>query len=796
MNENFTQNIRDAAERERAIDPSGSYIVQAPAGSGKTELLIRRFLVLLAMVERPEEILAITFTRKAAGEMHTRILDALVRASSGETGKTLHEAETLLLAGKVLTEDKKRGWGILTNPSRLRVQTIDSICMSLVKMMPLLSRTGAAPSVTENADEIYKEAARRVTALIEDEGSDGESVRQALRHMGNNAAELERRMVVIFKNRDQWLRHLKPPDIEGNVRLAREAIEGAVRAEVEEALHKASLLFTGAQVAELTECARFAAGNLLAAGKTSPVTALKDLKAAPGTRSSELKIWRGVASLLLTTQSEWRKPTARGITATIGFPTGKGAKGANVEFKERFIGLLTELMDTSGLLEALGELRLLPDDRFPEDEWETLGALLHLMPLSLGKLSSVFAEKGKVDFTSISMSALDALGTEEAPTDLMLQMDLRLKHLLVDEYQDTSFVHFGLLKALTSGWSGADGRTLFIVGDPMQSIYLFREAEVGLFLDAVKNGVGEVKLTPLVLRTNFRSSEDVVRWINSTFSKAFPDTGDIETGRVSYADADPFKIRTGVLPDTDPVTIRTGVLPDNNPSKIRTEVLSQPDLFMIRTEDLPDTDSANIPDEGENITVTLYGKYDGAREAEELVKTIGEIRRDWPDDTIAVLGRSRSHLVCIVELLNTYDVDFRTTDLLPLGTRPVVGDLFAITRALRHPVDRVAWLALLRAPFVGLALADIHALCLGDSSSPVSVLLSKSSSKDHISRLSEEGQERVLTFAAKMTEALTVRRRVRERTLVEGLWALARRPGVPPGQRLGILRRKLPRYAR
>lgn len=90
--------------------------------------------------------------------------------------------------------------------------------------------------------------------------------------------------------------------------------------------------------------------------------------------------------------------------------------------------------------------------------------------------------KNEVDFTTISQQALSALGDAENPTDLALYLDNTLHHILVDEFQDTSITQFELLTKLVHGWQQGDGKTLFIVGDPMQSIYRFRQAEVGLFL--------------------------------------------------------------------------------------------------------------------------------------------------------------------------------------------------------------------------------------------------------------------------------------------------------------------------
>src|SRR5262245_3996812 len=149
----------DARAREHAVDPSRSILLRAPAGSGKTTVLTQRLLCLLAQVDAPEEILAITFTRKAAAEMRERVLAALhgrIEASNPQAGRIR------ALAGAVRARDAERKWGLADHPGRLRIQTIDSFNFWLASQLPIASRAGGALAVADRPDDLYRRAARRV----------------------------------------------------------------------------------------------------------------------------------------------------------------------------------------------------------------------------------------------------------------------------------------------------------------------------------------------------------------------------------------------------------------------------------------------------------------------------------------------------------------------------------------------------------------------------------------------------------------------------------------------------------
>ncbi len=674
--------IPDLAERRRALDPPQSFIVQAPAGSGKTELLIQRYLLLLAHVDHPEEVTAVTFTRKAAGEMRERVLAALAAAQAGTSPASEHEQQTLDLAAAALRRDITCGWHLADNPARLRILTIDALCASLTRQMPMLSGFGSQPENIEDATELYREAARATIDLVEGDDAVAQDMARLLAHLDNNVARIENLLIGMLRRRDHWLRNVHGPErneLEASLLNARQVAHLRVRELMPEALRP-----------ELVSLAEFTFKNI----------GLQHY-------ADTIEGWIALAAVLLTSKGGWRKR----LTKTEGFPTGKAAQ----PWKVRGLALLDGLAGHEQLRVAINDMRSIPPERYSDDQWEVLGAILRLLPLAVGQLKLVFQSRGQVDFTEVSQAALRALVNDEGPTDLALALDYRIRHLLIDEFQDTSISQYELVARLTAGWNPGDGRTVFAVGDPMQSIYRFREAEVGLFLRARASGIADIKLQRIALSANFRSQAHIVDWVNAAFSGMMPAHEDAALGAVPYAAS---------MATRAPLT-------------------------------------------GEAVSVHAFFNGDRAAEASRVLEIVMQARREDAQIRIAILVRTRGHLREIVPLLKEAGLRFRAIDIEELGHRPVVQDLLALTRALAHPADRLAWLAVLRAPWSGLTLGDLHALAAHDHVRTVWELMDDAAC---VAALSSEGSARAQRVHAVLKTCLDNRCREPLRDRIAGAW--------------------------
>jgi len=645
--------IPDHLQRERALDPKQSFIIQAPAGSGKTELLIQRLLVLLAQVNEPEEVLAITFTRKAAAEMATRVIEALQFAQTKPEPEADPARKTWRLAKKVLQRDLNHGWQIITNPHRLRIQTIDALCSGLTRQMPILSRFGAQPTITEDPYRIYQEAVRSFMATLDSDEPWAQAIADILLHLDNQHSKLEELLIGMLAKRDQWLPYLNA--IHDNDEL-RSQLEAVLRQIAQEKLEILKTRLSPADSQELYELVLHACQQLVLQNDSrATIMCCKNLQQLPEFTAHQLKQWQAIAGFLLTQKLEWRKT----VTVKDGFPTSsknKAESEALRAMKARFLRLVESFSKDCELLQSLQEITLLPPTTYNSTQWQIVRSLVSILRILAGFLWLSFQEHNSVDHIEIAQRALQALGDSLEPSQLALRLDYQISHILVDEFQDTSSTQFRLLEKLTAGWQEEDGRSLFIVGDPMQSIYRFRKAEVGLFIQAETHGINEIKLTKLTLKTNFRSQAGLVNWFNQTFSSIFPATANMTKGAI------PYSLAAGILPElpTAPVKIHS-FLQD------------------------PSAETAEI--------VKLVQHYLATSQA-----------------SIAILVRARNQLNDIIPALQEAGIGYRALEIETLAHKAIIQDLLALTRGLLFLDDRIAWLALLRAPWCGLVHEDLYTI--------------------------------------------------------------------------------------
>jgi ATP-dependent helicase/nuclease subunit A len=696
----------DEKNRLRALDLT-SFIVEAPAGAGKTELLTQRFLRLLQTVNEPEEIIAITFTNKAAAEMRLRILDSLISAANQKPSDKPHKKITYQLSLQALQHAQNKGWKLIENPSRLRIFTIDSLCAHLARQMPLMSRFGAQPSVTENADALYAQAATQTLALLED-NTHSSVVKAALRYVDNDANQLTKLLIKMLAKRDQWL-HQAQHEVDS------EQLQNTLRYLVEQELQAAADALPPAFQQLIMPIARFAASNLPC---DDSVALLLDWETPIFTNPETLSMWCALADLLLTDKGEPRKEA--GLNVKFGFPPtdeGRAQKLALVE-------VITAIND----LAPLHRTRSLPSLTNDETSWQIITSLSKLLNLAVAQLWLVFQRTGEVDFVEIAQRATQALTNNFGePTQLALKLDYQIQHLLVDEFQDTSPSQITLLEQLTLGWQIDDGRTLFCVGDPMQSIYRFRKANVAQFIHTALRGIGDIQLHKLQLYRNNRSCPPIVDWINDTFAHIFPAFDDETQGAIHYR---PF------IAD-----------PNNHEPQAGVEVHSI------------------LKQAGESLEAA------NQREAEAVIRIIQREQAENPGKKIAILVRAKKHLAPLVTKLRREhkNIAFQAVEIEALQGRQIVQDLLALTHALYHRADRVHWLAILRAPWCGLTLHDLHTLA---GSNHHSTIWSLMQNDEIANRLSADGQARLKHVRDIFAEAFATQGRFNVSRWIRGIWLM------------------------
>jgi ATP-dependent helicase/nuclease subunit A len=678
----------DQAQREQALDATRSILVQAPAGSGKTDLLTRRFLRLLGEVDDPGQIVAITFTIAAAAEMRHRILYELEKATGPETGGSGEEFSMSCLARRALGRSNACGWKLLDLPAQLRISTIDSFCRELALQQPLLSGLGGGLAIAEQPKDLYQRAARQTLNQIGNPGNAAlsEAVEALLVWRDNNWQELEDLLVGMLEKRDRWMHDFvlsRDPDWDALRARLEHPFANAVGhglAEVsslldqvpgvrEEAMALARFACTqtgGELHRELTELAEF------------PNSPFHHLEAVEEAHQAMLCL----ADLVLTDGCAFRKQ----VNKNHGFPADRKLE------KARLLAMIRDLDAVPGLEAALAAIRDLPPVRYSEDDWLIVRACFMLLRNAAAQLKVVFAEAAEVDFVEVAQIAESVLQSDDGfPTDASIAVADRIRHLLVDEFQDTSRRQHQLLARLIAAWPDRVGRTSFLVGDPMQSIYFFRDADAELFARVKEIGLEIPNAEPLALdfvplSANFRTVPSLIERLNDAFGKIF--AADDGSG-ATFSKALPGREDTEAAHPT---------------FKLHLNFEAQ----VAYKKQLPGSGIQEVdsPTEAQAAEIVDLIRSRQA-EMEEARRTGGKFR-------IAVLARARKSLAPIAQALHQSAIPFRALDLEKLGARPEVLDALALAGALLNPFDRVAWLGVLRAPWCGLTLSDLHIFSSAD----------------------------------------------------------------------------------
>ncbi|MCL6622850.1 MAG: UvrD-helicase domain-containing protein [Syntrophobacterales bacterium] len=640
----------DQGARDQALHPGRSFHIEAPAGSGKTAVLLARYLGLLSTVSDPGEIVALTFTRKAAGELRSRVVQVFLNRADPDPEASPVKLLLQELASRAFRHLDRLGLSPTEAlaPERLQILTFHSLCSQLVALAPQEAGLPLEFTLVEGAEaqwlleEALEELRRRLAAR-----PPGDVGRQALERrlvrLNNNWQALAGELASLISRRD----------------CLRDFLELARLSQDEEGYRQLSLTRLGQVLApdlealaaawSATELAREWGGFLAYLHQQGAPLAATLPAQAPGGTLADLPAWRQLAQAFLTQKGTLRKS----LTTAEGYPSGFN--------KTPWAGRIKALPPE--VVELLGRFRDVPPPVILPEEVAALQDLVILLGEALAVYEEVCRRQGALDFIALEEAALRLLDREPAP-DLLLRLDLRLHHLLVDEFQDTSLNQKRLLCRLLEGWAGGDGRTLTVVGDPKQSIYGWREARVEIFLEARKGLKCEEQglhfpLQPLDLTTNFRSTRRLIDWVNGVFGET------VLSPRANLRQV-PFK----------PAHPGPGAGDGEPPC----------------------------------LMVFCHSDKAAAREAEarwladqviRIAPTLG------PEERVGILLFARTHLSVYLAALQAAGQTVRVQEGLRLGDSRVVQHLHNLAKALSHPHDDLAWAGVLTGPWAPQPLAVV-----------------------------------------------------------------------------------------
>lgn len=603
-----------------ATAPLKHQVVFAPAGSGKTERLTRRYIDLLKLGVKPERILTLTFTEKAAAEMKERIFVRLAE------------------------EDRALFDDLRNNALKLRISTIHAFCLALVKRFGPLA--GMDPRLEVLADPESTWQAAKYDALMQ-------------------VAEREHGTPTY----DSLMELVTQDQVQGWSRLS----------SLFDSLFARRIAIARARAVPLDEERLTALARSLAANDCS--------RKLPDYRHLFPEKWdtktrREVAELL--------KRHADAYLTKAGAPRKRGCSEEEQEWNRQ-----------------MAEYRTLVLIGVWADEFNrSFNLFCNPFLVTYTRLKN---ESGQLDYDDMESLALQLIAETPEWQNILYAFDEHTDHLLVDEFQDTSFIQWRIIDRLTEEWRSGEGAkasraiepTIFIVGDDKQSIYFFRDAKVEVFTtaaDRLEEWVGKDKLERITLHENYRSLQAIIDFTNKLFSRLMAPPTD-ESNR-----AEPWRTRYS------PFERRRQ---NEHPGLV--EILL--DRYDGNMAECRQREARNICQRIRHFVTTPLTLFDHLEQPRPC---------EYRD--IAILIRSRTHLDAIEQALLEAGLPYLVLGGTGFYSEPEVRHLVSLLKFLIDPTDDTSLYITLRGPFFNvkerdLFLADSAHSSFANHNSPFAVSL-------------------------------------------------------------------------
>jgi len=652
-----------------AIEPSHSAVVNASAGTGKTWLLVARITRLLLNGVSPATITAITFTRKAAAEMQTRLAQKLAQLAMCSESELRQELQTIGVNANAADMDRARRLyqELLTRQAQPRITTFHAFCQQILQRFPMEAQVPPGFVLLEKTAALEREAFTKLYAQASTiDGAELAAALQRLLQQMNGMHNLELILSAFLANRADWWAYTQGQDdaaewAAANLRRHMQVDPDADPCRVFLQHHHGNLLEFATLLMHHSATAHRQRGDAL-------------WSAMQLTATDVTPQWQALSAALIGSNGESRNwKVTKKMLADIGQAQA-----------DRFLILAEELTSAYSLTQqqllALRNYKLMRD-------WYAGGAQL------LAHFQTLKQEQRILDFADLEWKTCELLTQSDQAHWVQYKLDERIEHILVDEFQDTNPTQWRLIYPLLAEFTTDTERrrSVFLVGDPKQSIYGFRRAEPRLFAAA-----GQWLESNLAARTyshdlSRRSAGTVVDFVNTVFGSGY------------FQDLIPdFRTHDTVLRD---IPGHVELMP-----LIESDTDVKPPGGGIR---LPLTEARVIDEERRH--------YDAAcaiiQRIQHIVTqhcTIFENggRRSARYQDILILIPTRTHIQYYEQALRDHGIPYLGANRGSLLDCQEIQDIVALLKVLTVPFDNVALATVLRSPIFGGNDEDLSKLAV------------------------------------------------------------------------------------